>query len=136
MKSHKKKLTEIKCNKCGHINVFNQPYPYHAGFGNQGFLYNEAGNKTLIWSSFDSDYQNIIKDTHPWALNSKQQKLIENKLKKDIGGKWLFKNPARCLKCSNPISKPMLKDIYYLEYDGSLNLDNNSKEFKEVLKTK
>jgi hypothetical protein len=30
----------------------------------------------------------------------------------------------------------MLKDIYYLEYDGSLNLDNNSKEFKEVLKTK
>jgi len=38
---------------CGFDNSFDQPYPFHAGFSNAGFLYNEAGNLTLVWSSFD-----------------------------------------------------------------------------------
>jgi len=50
----------IKYNSCGYENGFVQPYPYHAGFGNQGFLYNDAGNMTLVWSIYDRDYADLV----------------------------------------------------------------------------
>ncbi|HSG69812.1 MAG TPA: hypothetical protein VLA12_05325, partial [Planctomycetaceae bacterium] len=95
----KKETITITCPECGHDNVFQQPYAYHAGFGNQGFLYNEAGNRTLIWSSFDPEYEAIVGNCHPWALTEDQQKKLEDSLLPDTGGKWLFGNPARCLEC-------------------------------------
>lgn len=44
-------MVTIDCSSCGHKNDFEQPSPFHAGFGNQGFLYNDAGNLTLACSS-------------------------------------------------------------------------------------
>ena len=41
----------VPCTHCGASNVFNQPYAYHAGFGDQGFLYSESGTCTLVWNS-------------------------------------------------------------------------------------
>jgi len=29
---------ELRCPTCGHANNFDQPYAYHAGFSDQGFL--------------------------------------------------------------------------------------------------
>jgi len=128
----------IKCGSCGHENVFNQPYKYHAGFGNQGFLYNEAGNCTLTWSSFDPDYEAIVGANHPWALDQMSQKKIEDSLKlSPYGDHWGFKNPARCLECKKPISQPIDEDIYFLKYDNSVDLDPNGQKgvgFKDELK--
>ena len=47
----------ITCASCGHENGFARPYPFHAGFSNQGFLYNDDGNLTLVWSSFEPAYE-------------------------------------------------------------------------------
>lgn len=139
MKREVAKPVVVKCTKCGFENVFNQPYPYHAGFGNQGFLYNEKGNRTLIWSSFDPDYERVVGKNHPWALGSESQKQLESALLPDPngGGCWLFSNPARCLKCGSPISEPIGSNIYYLNYDESIDLDPDSKRgrgLKEMMK--
>ena len=138
MKSRKQEKTLIACKKCGHQNPFSQPYPFHAGFANQGFLYNDAGNLTLVWSSFDEAYEDIVGNKHPWALNEEDRSKLEEMLMlAPSGGHWSFSNPARCLQCGNPIKEPMEKDISYLFYDGSINADyhgDNDVSFSDFIK--
>ena len=129
-------MVTINCASCRHENDFEQPYPFHAGFGNQGFLYNDAGNLTLVWSSFDPAYEAIVGRLHPWTLTTEQQALLESTLREaPSGGRWRFANPARCLKCANPISGPITETIYYLQYPGSVDTDSNPGErrLKEFL---
>jgi hypothetical protein len=88
---------------------FDQPHPYHAGFGNQGFLYNEAGTLTLVWSSFDREYIALVGDSTSWALGSDQQRRLEDSLlPSPVGDRWLFlSNPPRCPECSAVIAAPI-----------------------------
>ena len=139
MKREMTKPLVVKCDHCEFPNVFNQPYRYHAGFGNQVFLYNEAGNRTLIWSSFDVDYEALVGKVHPWALGPEGRKALESHLVPDPkgGGRWLFNNPARCQKCKHSIGDPIGLNVYYLEYDGSLELDpigNQGAGLKQMMK--
>lgn len=138
MNSKEQEKILIDCEKCGHRNLFSQPYPFHAGFANQGFLYNDAGNLTLVWSSFDEAYENIVGNKHPWALNEKDMAKLEGILMPaPSGGLWRFSNPARCLQCGSPIKEPMVKDISYLFYDGGINADyhdDNKVTFSDYIK--
>lgn len=122
------KGTVIKCASCGYANIFNQPYPYHAGFGDQGFLYDDAGTLTLTWSCFDPAFEAMVGRKSPWAMaREDQQKLEEAFLPAPSGGRWRFSNPARCVKCGSPISDPIDRTIYYLLYDGSIQTDDMQK---------
>ena len=115
----------ITCRKCGHVNVFEQPYAYHAGFGNQGFLYNDEGNLTLTWSSFDPDYVKIVGESHPWMLTEEKRIALEEWLPPaPKGGRWRFKNSGRCLKCQSEIIDPIGRNIYYVLYQGSVVVDD------------
>jgi hypothetical protein len=117
-------MVTIKCSSCGHENDFEQPYQFHAGFANQGFLYNDQGNLTLVWSSFDDAYKAIMGRKHPWMLATEEQALFEDALHPaPSGGRWRFINPARCMKCASPISGPITETIYYLCYPGSIIAD-------------
>ena len=121
----------ITCDACGVRNEFAQPYPYHAGFANQGFLYNDAGNSTLVWSSFDPAYEEIVGTIHPWALSEELRTQLEASLPAaPQGGRWRFTNPARCNKCQSEISPPMGDNIYYLEYPDSVILDTGPNALK------
>ena len=103
------KNTIIKCGSCGHANIFNQPYPYHAGFSDQGFLYNDAGHLTLTWSCYDPAFERIVGGKNPWTLTlAEQQKVEDALLPAPSGGRWRFSNPARCLNCSSEISGPII----------------------------
>lgn len=137
MKREETKPLIMTCPQCKFLNVFNQPYAYHAGFGDKGFLYNEPGNRTLVWSVYDPAYIAIVGGKNPWALASEDRQRIENALKPSPDGtRWLFSNSARCLKCGHSISGPMGETIYYLEYEGSVNVDphgNSGRGFKDVL---
>ena len=122
-------MLTINCSSCGHKNDFEQPYAFHAGFGNQGFLYNDAGNLTLVWSSFDPAYEAIVGKRHPWTLTTEQQTILEGALREaPFGGRWRFANPARCLECAKPISGPITETVYYLRYPSSVDADSNSAE--------
>jgi hypothetical protein len=104
-------MVTIDCSSCGNKNDFDQPYPFHAGFANQGFLYNDAGNLTLVWSSFDPAYEAIVGKRHPWGLSNEQRSLLESALREaPFGGRWRFTNPARCKKCGQPVKRPYYRD--------------------------
>ena len=115
----------VLCEACGKDNAFAQPYRYHAGFGDQGFLYNDAGNLTLVWGSYDPAYTEIVGKVHPWALTETQRSLLENALvPAPTGGQWRFTNPPRCMHCGAPIGEPLSsRNIYYLKYPGTIDLD-------------
>jgi len=118
-------MLTIKCRSCEHKNDFDQPYPYHAGFSNQGFLYNDAGNLTLVWSSFDTAYEAVVGKKHPWGLTAEERTLFEGALRPaPSGGSWRFINPARCMKCANAIRGPITDEISYLLYPGSIVTDD------------
>ena len=120
---------DIACKACGVVTTFEQPYAYHAGFANQGFLYNEAGTLTLVWSSFDPAYEQIVGNRHPWDLTEEQRKNVEHQLAPaPSGGRWLFANPARCPSCAAQISEPIAETIYYLVYPGSVVLDEGPEQ--------
>jgi hypothetical protein len=118
------KTTVIKCASCGHANVFNQPYPYHAGFGDQGFLYDDAGTLTLTWSCFDPAFEAVVGRKNAWALTRADQQMFEEALlPAPSGGRWSFSNPARCVSCGSVISDSIDRTIYYLLFDGSIQTD-------------
>jgi hypothetical protein len=124
----------IKCNSCEWGNTFEQPYPYHAGHADQGFLYNDAGNLTLVWSSFDYCYEAIVGQKHPWTLTPEDRAAFESALlPAPSGGNWRFSNPARCKQCGESISEPITRTIYYLEYEGSI-ITNGDPSNREGLK--
>src|SRR5688572_30028089 len=100
------KLT-VKCKGCGRDNVFDQPYAYHAGFSDQGFLYDDAGTLTLVWSMFDPVFEEMFPERVPWTLVESDRRRFEERLRPaPSGGRWRFINPARCLHCAEPISGP------------------------------
>jgi hypothetical protein len=105
----------VKCDSCGYENEFAQPYPYHAGFGNQGFLYNNAGNLTLVWSLYDSDYEALVGGKDALHFTDEDRATIESSLlPARFGGRFRFANPARCKQCRSEISGSMLRTVSYL----------------------
>jgi hypothetical protein len=126
---------KVKCKHCGRDNVFDQPYAYHAGFGNQGFLYDDAGTLTLTWSSFDPAYEAVVGQKHPWALAQSDRDKLEARLRDaPSGGRWRFCNPARCVQCRGQISDSILQTIYFLLYPGSIETQDGPKmQLREYL---
>jgi hypothetical protein len=114
----------VRCPGCGAEIRFDQPYKYHAGFGDQGFLYNEAGDRTLVWNSYDRAYTALVGPKHPWMLDPAERALVEDRLlPAPDGGRWLFANLPRCPSCRGPIGESILKDIYYFDYAGSVHAE-------------
>jgi hypothetical protein len=115
------------CAHCGFQLSFGQSYAFHAGFGNCGFLYNDAGDESFIWSSFDPDYIALVGQCHPWMLNEEQRARVEQALlPSPSGGSWRFSNPARCPQCAEPISGPIGQQIMGLAFDRRQALDNQN----------
>jgi hypothetical protein len=129
----------VLCEACGKDNAFAQPNRYHAGFGDQGFLYNDAGNLTLVWGSYDPAYTELVGKVHPWMLTEAQRSILENALvPAPTGGHWRFANPPRCMHCGAPIGDPLsAHNIYYLKYPGTIDLDikDASTSFAAVLRS-
>jgi hypothetical protein len=129
----------VLCEACGKDNAFAQPHRYHAGFGDQGFLYNDAGNLTLVWGSYDPAYTELVGKMHPWMLTEVQRSRLEDALiPAPTGGRWRFTNPPRCMHCGAPIGEPISsRNIYYLKYPGTIDLDmkDASTSFSTVLRS-
>jgi hypothetical protein len=128
----------VKCSGCGYENVFNQPYAYHAGFSDQGFLYNDEGHLTLVWSWFDPAFEALVGRQNPWMLGPNDRRRFEDALiPAPTGGRWRFSNPPRCLRCGGAIGSAMGTNVMYLVYDGSIITDDHTGRFtlREHLRT-
>jgi hypothetical protein len=118
----------LDCPSCGRPNSFEQPYPYHGGFGDQAVLYNDAGNCTLVWSILDPIYTSILarhSPDEPWGLTRAAKEAFERLLPPSpVGDAWRFSNSPRCSNCKRPLTPPMGQaNIYYLVYPHSVVLD-------------
>ena len=114
----------VRCDACHRDCAFEQPYKYHAGFGDQGFLYDDAGTCTLVWGSYDPVYSAMVGPNHPWMLTDAQRALVEASLAlAPSGGRWRFANPPRCVHCGSPIGGSILDDISYFFYPGSISVE-------------
>jgi len=133
--SNTEKLS-ILCKHCGKETHFDQPYVYHAGFADQGFLYNDAGTLTLVWGIMDPVLDEMFPNQTAWVLSLLNRRRFEEMLlPAPDGGRWRFRNPARCIHCAKPISKPMLHSSHYLVYPGSIMTDQDYQfRLKEYLK--
>src|SRR3989338_5439487 len=106
------RLTCPRCHKALHLR---QPYPYHAGFGEQGFLYCNKDSTVLTFSVFDRRFQKLIGEKMPWTLNSKDKSNVERALKPcPCGGRFRFKNPAKCPHCGKVLRRGITNDIHYI----------------------
>jgi hypothetical protein len=117
----------VLCEVCEKDNAFDQPYRYHAGFGNQGFLYNDAGNLTLVWGSYDPAYTELVGKVLPWALTEAQRSQLEDALvPAPTGGRWRFANPPRCVHCGAPIGEPLSSSnigcVNYVQHSAKFGL--------------
>ena len=111
----------VKCKECGRDTVFDQPYAYHAGFSDQGFLYSDSGHFTLTWSWYDPAIQRFFPPESRYDRDTELRHRFEQALKPaPDGGRGRAENPARCVHCSAPIAGSMLETIYYLVYPGSI----------------
>ncbi len=114
----------VTCKDCGHANTFAQPYPYHAGFGDQGFLYNEAGNCTLTWSVYDPFFRSHF-DMRLWPPRDKaKMRALEEALPlSPKGDRWSFSAVARCGACRKELLGSMETTVHYLRFPDSVELE-------------
>jgi hypothetical protein len=125
-----------RCAHCDAELPFDRSYGFHTGFSNLGFLYNDTGEESFIWSSFDRDYTALAGACHPWMLTDDQRRQIEQALSPSrAGGAWRFSNPARCLHCGGAISGSITETIYGLAFDGRLAPDDPYVEVEVPFRT-
>jgi hypothetical protein len=116
---------DVRCPSCGASHEFPQPYPYHAGFGDTAFLYNEAGDRTLTWGTYDAAYLALLgAGGDPWCPPPATRAQLEARLPPSPSGdRWGFAFPARCTRCRAALRAPMVEgEGYYLEWRGSVIL--------------
>lgn len=100
---------KARCKSCGaEIPVAEA---YHAGKGDEFFLYCDNDTTVLTFSWYDATYERLIgKGTvgpNPFDLTEEQQKKVENHLVRcPCGGRFLFRNPLKCPSCSGVFSDP------------------------------
>ena len=109
---------DLQCGHCGHTLRLPQPHPYHAGFGNQGFLYCDSDPTIVTFSSFDPLYRRLVGEVHPWMLAAPQRQRVEEALLPcPCGGRFSFQAEPRCSSCGTSLRSALPGDIYYVILD-------------------
>ena len=116
----------VSCAACTAEILFDAPPSTEdARLKDLAFLYNDAGNLTLVWTPTDPSYRSLFGDRKPWELSPEQQNAFEVRLKPaPDGGQWRFSNSARCPSCGEAISAPITQCDLCLIYEGSLLLQH------------
>jgi hypothetical protein len=93
----------IDCPACAGAVEFDR---FHAGFGDQGFMYGSTAPTVLIWSSFDRAYRRLVPDQHPWMLSADERAEVEEAIRSDLpGAPYAFDNPPLCPHCGTRLAE-------------------------------
>ena len=124
-------MGKFRCMTCGVEIEGTGKYPYHAGFGDVGFLYCDRDTTVLMFSMYDPFYTKLFEDLGqeaecPWTYaeegNTEALNLIErNLIGCPCGGQFSFDNHLRCPKCAGVFSEPLSKTIYFIVLDKLLD---------------
>lgn len=104
------------CPNCKSRFEIDQPYPYHAGFSNVGFLYCECCPAMVTFHTYDKHYTGIVGDKHPWDLNEVERRKIEESLKPcPNGGRFRFNAYPRCPVCNEPMPDLLQDRMHFIQ---------------------
>jgi len=118
---------DLLCPHCRGVLHLPQPYPYHAGFSNEGFLYCDTDATVLTFSSYNPHYRAIVGDVHPWMLDPTQRLSIEDHLLPcPCGGRFLFAVEPRCPLCGASLSPALPGPGYFVVIERRLDGDRES----------
>lgn len=77
---------------------------FHAGFGDQGFMYCDRDSTILTWDSLDPSWTSLVGEVHPWMLSPEQKAEVEGVAPGcPCGGRFRFSNVPHCPLCSAPV---------------------------------
>jgi hypothetical protein len=114
----------IHCSACGQITSIAQEYQYHAGYGNQGFLYCDSCSAILEFDSYNQKYTAIVGNKHPWSLSEEEKKRVEDALKPCAkGGRFRFGALPRCPACNEPLPDLLKDEIHFVEIGTVIDAD-------------
>jgi hypothetical protein len=115
---------DICCKTCGVATKIPQPYAFHAGFSNRGFLYNDSRAAIIEFSPYNLKYVAAVGDKHPWALNAEEKSKVEKALKPDpAGGKFRFDAHPRCPACNAELPDLLPDDVHFVEIGDVIDGD-------------
>jgi hypothetical protein len=93
-------IKQTECGSCRRAFDYQQ---FHAGFGDQGFMYGAAEGTVLTWSAFDPAYRGLV-DALPWMLTEDQKRRVESEIKPGFSDEpFGFDNVPRCPHCHQPV---------------------------------
>src|SRR4051794_13458837 len=90
--------------RCNHCNTELHFQQYHAGFGDQGYMYCDQDSTVVTWSSYDPTYSSLSDRTHPWVLDDDAKRRVEDAIIEcPHGGRFRFDALPRCPHCGTEL---------------------------------
>ena len=116
---------EISCPGCGRTIILKQPYQYHAGFSDRGFLYCDSCSGLVTFSTYNPFYVRLVGEKHPWSLNQDEKQKVEDHLQPCCGGAghYRFDAPPRCPYCNCSLSELLIDKMHYIEIGDVVDAD-------------
>ncbi len=116
------------CSHCKKAIIIKQPFPYHSGFSDQGYLYCNRCPNILVFSIYDEFYTKLCNEKQPWGLMLEEQKFVEDNLYPcPCGCSFKFSAKPRCPHCLKeipeitPLSGAETRSIYYVIVGDLIN---------------
>src|SRR5258708_6847015 len=104
-----------KAGGCGQRGTSMEFDRFHAGLGDEGYMYCDRDATVITWSSFDPTYSSMVHNTHPWMLTDAEKRIVEAAIIEcPCGGRFRFGNPPLCPHCSGDLSDLAPEPIYYV----------------------
>jgi len=99
------------CSNCAKTFTFEI---FHAGFGDQGYLYCNLDETIVTWDSFSSGYVALVGEVHPWMLDQNQRQSVEAAIIDcPYGGRFAYSALPRCPHCETELPNLTPDPIYY-----------------------
>jgi hypothetical protein len=101
--------------RCPHCERELEYERYHAGFGDQGYLYCDQDATVVTWNSYDPTYSGLVGDTHPWMLDDQQKSRVERSvIACPSGGAFRFSANPRCPYCMGELPELKKDPIFFV----------------------
>jgi hypothetical protein len=99
------------CSNCAKTFTYDE---FHAGFGDQGYLYCDSDETIVTWDSLSPDYIAIVGEVHPWMLDRNGKRSVEAAIVDcPYGGRFAYSALPRCPFCEAELPDLTPDPIYY-----------------------
>lgn len=117
---------ELTCPHCGRVIKLKQKHFYHAGFNDRGFLYCDTNAGIFEFSSFNSNYERLAGNKHPWTLDEVEKGQLETHISPcPCGGRFRFDAYPRCPYCRGDLTTLLPDKIHFIEIGDVVDGDKD-----------